>query len=107
MRRLRSAKRRRQKSLFKKSVNPRKVAKDSKSYASVMIAQAILESGSGNSKLSQKPNYNLFGIKGDYKGQSVSFITYEDNGFGNLYTVKQNSVNIQRIKNQWKIMRNY
>ena len=32
-----------------------------------MIAQAILESGSGNSKLSQKPNYNLFGIKGDYK----------------------------------------
>lgn len=66
----------------------RKVAKDKNLYASVMIAQAILESGSGNSKLSQKPNYNLFGIKGDYKGQSVSFITYEDNGFGNLYTVE-------------------
>ncbi|MFX3718731.1 glucosaminidase domain-containing protein, partial [Streptococcus suis] len=45
----------------------RKVAKDKNLYASVMIAQAILESGSGNSKLSQKPNYNLFGIKGDYK----------------------------------------
>ena len=71
-----------------RSESARKVAKDKNLYASVMIAQAILESGSGNSKLSQKPNYNLFGIKGDYKGQSVSFITYEDNGFGNLYTVE-------------------
>ena len=51
----------------------RKVAKDKNLYASVMIAQAILESGAGNSKLSQKPNYNLFGIKGDYKGQSVFY----------------------------------
>ena len=85
----------------------RKVAKDKNLYASVMIAQAILESGSGNSKLSQKPNYNLFGIKGDYKGQSVSFITYEDNGFGNLYTVEAKFRQYQRIKNQWKIMRNY
>ena len=39
-------------------------------YASVMIAQAILESDSGQSTLSQKPSYNFFGIKGDYNGQS-------------------------------------
>lgn len=32
-------------------------------YASVMIAQAILESASGQSQLAQAPNYNLFGIK--------------------------------------------
>lgn len=47
-------------------------------YASVMIAQAILESGSGNSALAAPPNYNLFGIKGAYQGQSVSFSTQED-----------------------------
>lgn len=33
-------------------------------YASVMIAQAILESASGQSELAQAPNYNLLsGIK--------------------------------------------
>ncbi|MBL1223514.1 LysM peptidoglycan-binding domain-containing protein [Enterococcus sp. BWR-S5] len=46
-------------------------------YASVMIAQAILESGSGASTLSQAPNYNLFGIKGSYNGQSVYMNTWE------------------------------
>ncbi len=45
-----------------------------------MIAQAILESGSGNSALAAPPNYNLFGIKGAYQGQSVSFPTQEDDG---------------------------
>jgi flagellum-specific peptidoglycan hydrolase FlgJ len=35
-------------------------------YASVMIAQAIVESGWGSSTLSKAPNYNLFGIKGTY-----------------------------------------
>lgn len=49
-------------------------------YASVMIAQAILESDSGNSALAQAPHYNLFGIKGAYYGQSVTFNTLEDNG---------------------------
>ncbi|MDR1568405.1 MAG: glucosaminidase domain-containing protein [Streptococcaceae bacterium] len=33
-------------------------------YASVMIAQAILESNYGRSALSQAPYYNLFGVKG-------------------------------------------
>ena len=37
-------------------------------YASVMIAQAILESDSGQSELSQAPHYNFFGIKGSYEG---------------------------------------
>ena len=56
-------------------------------YASVMIAQAILESGSGNSDLSQEPNYNLFGIKGLFEGKSVSFPTQEDDGTGHWYTI--------------------
>lgn len=46
-------------------------------YASVLIAQAVLESGSGQSQLAQQPNYNLFGIKGEYKGKSVQFKTQE------------------------------
>lgn len=46
-------------------------------YASVMIAQAIVESGWGGSTLSKAPNYNLFGIKGDYNGQSVTMPTQE------------------------------
>ncbi|MGK0551210.1 glucosaminidase domain-containing protein [Enterococcus faecalis] len=56
-------------------------------YASVMIAQAILETGSGNSALSSAPNYNLFGIKGSYKGEKVTFKTQEDRGDGTLYTI--------------------
>ncbi|MGG5369137.1 glucosaminidase domain-containing protein [Enterococcus sp. AZ196] len=46
-------------------------------YASVMIAQAIVESGWGGSTLSKAPNYNLFGIKGEYNGQSVTMKTQE------------------------------
>ncbi|OTE88312.1 hypothetical protein B1K96_36515, partial [Escherichia coli] len=46
-------------------------------YASVMIAQAILESGWGRSSLSKAPNYNLFGIKGSYNGQTVYMSTLE------------------------------
>ncbi|MHC5373015.1 LysM peptidoglycan-binding domain-containing protein [Enterococcus sp. LJL120] len=46
-------------------------------YASVMMAQAILESSWGNSALASAPNYNLFGIKGSYNGQSVTMSTSE------------------------------
>ena len=46
-------------------------------YASVMMAQAILESAWGQSTLSQAPNYNLFGIKGSYNGQTVYMNTLE------------------------------
>ena len=57
-------------------------------FGSVMIAQAILESGSGGSELSQEPYNNLFGIKGAYEGQSVSFGTQEDDGSGNYFSIQ-------------------
>ncbi|MBJ0561768.1 C40 family peptidase [Enterococcus faecium] len=57
-------------------------------YASVMMAQAILESGSGNSLLSSEPNHNLFGIKGSYKGSSVTFNTVEQDSSGQSYQVR-------------------
>ena len=56
-------------------------------YASVMIAQAILESNSGRSALSAAPHHNLFGIKGQYAGQSATMATLEDDGQGNTYNV--------------------
>ena len=68
----------------------REIGQEYDLYASVMIAQAILETGAGASELSQPPNHNLFGIKGSYKNESVSFNTSEDNGKGNLYTIRAN-----------------
>lgn len=56
-------------------------------YALVMIAQAILESGSGQSKLSQEPYFNLFGIKGTFEGNGVTFKTQEDDGNGSLHMI--------------------
>ncbi|WP_313540786.1 glucosaminidase domain-containing protein, partial [Enterococcus sp.] len=53
------------------------VAQANDLYASVMIAQAILESGWGRSSLSKAPNYNLFGVKGSYNGQTVYMSTLE------------------------------
>ncbi|MCK1210720.1 glycoside hydrolase family 73 protein [Streptococcus uberis] len=58
-------------------------------YASVMIAQAVLESSSGQSGLSQAPYYNFFGIKGSYNGGSVTMKTWEDDGLGNPYEIDQ------------------
>lgn len=46
-------------------------------YTSVMIAQAALESSWGRSTLAMAPNYNLFGIKGEYNGESVMIATKE------------------------------
>lgn len=57
-------------------------------YASVMIAQAILESNSGKSTLAQSPNYNLFGIKGSYKGQSATFNTLEATNSNQMYSIQ-------------------
>ncbi len=62
------------------------IAQDHDLYGSVMIAQAVLESGSGSSGLSAHYN-NLFGIKGSYQGMSVTLPTQEDDGAGNVYTV--------------------
>ncbi|MFJ7369909.1 glucosaminidase domain-containing protein [Lysinibacillus sp. NPDC098008] len=56
-------------------------------YASVMIAQAILESQHGQSGLGSAPNYNLFGMKGNYQNNSVTLETVEDDGSGKLSTV--------------------
>lgn len=55
-------------------------------YASVMMAQAILESGWGASTLTTTAN-NMFGIKGSYNGQYVTMDTYEDDGAGNYYLI--------------------
>lgn len=65
----------------------RTIAVENDLYASVMIAQAILESASGNSTLAQAPNNNLFGIKGTYHGNSVQLPTREDDGTGATYTI--------------------
>jgi LysM repeat protein len=42
-----------------------------------MIAQAVIESGWGQSGLSQSPYHNLFGIKGSYNGETVYMNTQE------------------------------
>ena len=64
------------------------VARDKDIYASVMIAQAALESGWGTSALSKAPNFNLFGVKGSYNGQSVNMQTLEDSGGQNYYSIQ-------------------
>ncbi|WP_042477909.1 glucosaminidase domain-containing protein [Bacillus ndiopicus] len=65
----------------------RKLAAENDLYASVMLAQAILESNKGQSGLASEPNYNLFGIKGKYKNESITLETQEDDGNGNLTTI--------------------
>ncbi|MGY3766380.1 glucosaminidase domain-containing protein [Vagococcus vulneris] len=65
----------------------RQIGQENDLYASVMIAQAILESASGNSSLARTPNNNLFGIKGEFKGKSVSMATLEDDGKGGMFTI--------------------
>lgn len=66
----------------------KQIASENDLYASVMIAQAALESGWGNSTLSKAPNYNLFGIKGEYNGNSVVKDTLEDDGSGEYYQIQ-------------------
>ena len=65
----------------------RNVAQENDLYASVILAQAILETGAGSSTLSQAPYYNLFGIKGTFNSQGVYLATQEDNGYGQLSTI--------------------
>ena len=59
-------------------------------YTSVMIAQAALESAWGTSVLASEPNHNLFGVKGNYNGQSVNMYTLEDAGEQNYYGIYDN-----------------
>lgn len=69
------------------SETARELAEKNDLYASVMIAQAILESDRGRSGLATEPYYNLFGVKGRYQNQAVELETYEDDGNGNLTMV--------------------
>lgn len=66
------------------------VAKKNDIYASVMIAQAALESGYGNSLLASAPHHNLFGIKGSNGGKSVNMATLEENASGAMYQIRSN-----------------
>ena len=65
----------------------RELCQENDLYASVMIAQAVVESASGSSGLSCEPYNNLFGIKGAYEGKSVRMKTQEDDGKGDLETI--------------------
>ncbi|MDN6436037.1 MAG: glucosaminidase domain-containing protein [Lentilactobacillus parabuchneri] len=58
-------------------------------YGSVMMAQAGLESGWGQSQLTQEAN-NFFGIKGAYNGASVSMPTVEYNSNGQMINTTAN-----------------
>ncbi|MEO4053223.1 glucosaminidase domain-containing protein [Solibacillus sp. CAU 1738] len=66
----------------------RQLSADNDLYASVMIAQAILESNYGQSGLGSSPYNNLFGMKGKYKNNSATFATSEDDGAGNMSTIQ-------------------
>ncbi|MGN4125389.1 glucosaminidase domain-containing protein [Lysinibacillus sphaericus] len=65
----------------------RRLGAENDLYASVMIAQAILESQNGQSGLGSAPNNNLFGMKGQFQNDSVTLETSEDDGSGNMSTV--------------------
>lgn len=76
--------------LNKISGHAQKLASENDLYASVMIAQAMLESAYGTSELGSEPNYNLFGIKGSYQGQSVPIYTGEHTREGEKYMIVAN-----------------
>lgn len=65
----------------------RELAGENDLYASVLLAQAILESGEGRSGLAAEPNFNLFGMKGKYQQAFVELETLEDDGKGNMTTI--------------------
>jgi len=64
-----------------------KVSRKYKLYGSVMVAQAIVESGWGNSTLAKQAK-NYYGIKGSYHGQSMQMRTAEYSAKGTLYYTK-------------------
>lgn len=65
----------------------RDLARENDLYASVMLAQAALESDKGRSGLASEPYFNLFGMKGSYQNESVEFETLEDDSKGNMTTI--------------------
>ena len=48
---------------------------------------SYLESDSGKSSLAQSPNYNLFGVKGSYNGESVNFNTLEAGSDNQMFSI--------------------
>lgn len=64
---------------FLEQIKPMVLAdmKQSGILASMTAAQALIESKYGTSELGAAPNYNLFGITGEYNGQSVTMMTKE------------------------------
>ena len=82
----------------------RKIGQENDLYASVMIAQAVLESGAGSSELSQSPNYNLFGIKGSYEGNTVTYKTQEDSGDGSMININDS---FRKYKNYEESLADY
>lgn len=59
------------------SGSAQQIADSNDLYASVMIAQALLESGNGSSSLSSSPTYNLFGVKAYGQEPSIWLSTQE------------------------------
>ncbi|GAY72736.1 N-acetylmuramoyl-L-alanine amidase, family 4 [Lentilactobacillus kosonis] len=80
-----------------------KAANKYRLYASVMMAQAALESGWGQSQLTKQAN-NFFGIKGAYNGQAVSMPTTEYDQNGQIQNINANFKNIPRRMNRLAIM---
>lgn len=58
-------------------------------YASIILAQAILESGYGKSSIF-KNDFNIFNITGAYLGKSVAIPTIEYDANGKAYQTTQN-----------------
>lgn len=56
------------------------IARDNGIFPSVMIGQAMLESGESGSSGLAKTNKNIFGIKGEYNGNGTMWDTLEDYG---------------------------
>lgn len=72
---------------FIKSIAPRVqvLAGKNNLFASIILAQAILESGYGQSNMAQK-YFNIFNITGAYLGKSVTFQTQEFAGTNPYFT---------------------
>ncbi len=86
-----------------------KVSRENHLYASVMMAQAMLESDCGQSELATQGN-NYFGIKGSYDGQSVTMNTQEMTEKGKTVSTsavfKKYPTLLESIEDNARILRN-
>lgn len=73
---------------FLETIKPHAIAayQSSNILPSILAAQAILETGWGQSELARNAN-NLFGIKGSYNGQSYTVRTREEDANGKSFYV--------------------